>query len=542
MFTRGNGIHGYDISHLTHFVLPEKLFKTKMAVGTAVRGELIIPRSAFKTIEDKYANGRNAVAGLVNSKRYSVTIADLTQFVAYSIYHPPMKCSEQMKQLTKFGFHTVFHRNVKRLTNKSLSQLLIKRRTEGEYEIDGIVVSNDQKYPISGGNPRHSFAFKAVLTDQMAETKVTSVNWAISMDGRLVPTVTVEPVHLVGVTIENATAHNAKYVVDHVLGPGAVIKLIRSKDVIPYILEVLSPAPNKKPSLPEYKFRWSKSNVDLFLADPEKFQEVTVKRIAHFFRTMEIKHISEETIKKLVDHGYDRVDKTLKGIRDQDPEILAIDKVGERMLIRIWGEVTKCFTGAYLYQVMAGSKMFGRGMGVGRLKLITQRYPDIMTDKSKRRGLLEKIMKIDGFDLITATLFVDNLDKYRLFHKQLGKVVDLSQLKNFQSTGSQRFQGHKIVFTGFRDKDLKEYLETNGGKVSGSVSSKTTILVYTDPSSSKYKKAKDLKAHCYSYHDFLEKFYQKKGTPPPPSESSPKKTKSKAKVKTIKPPKKRISV
>lgn len=507
LYTRGDGNYGVDISHLIPLIFSKKITNNnKILNKTAVRGELIISKKNFKKISHKYANGRNAVAGLVNSKNYSELVAQYTEFVAYSMYFPIFKISDQLDWLIKHNFNVVNYKTHDNLDNDTLSKLLISRRSESDYEIDGLVIMDNKIYPTSSGNPKSGFAFKAILSDQMAEVKVVSVNWNISMDARLVPTVTIEPVKLVGVTITNATAHNAKFIVDNTLGAGAVIKIIRSKDVIPYIQEVISPALNNKPSLPKEKYIWSKSGVDIFLKDPSKFQQVIVKQIAHFFKTMEIKHISQETIKKLVEAGYKNVPDLIQGVKNYDENILKIDGIGEKMLSRIVNEITLSIQKSYLFHVMAGSKMFGRGLGVEKLKLITQRYPDIINNTDNRQTLLEKILQIDGFDLITADKFVDNLGDFKVFHNKLKKVIDLTKLKTFKTTGINLFKDEKVVFTGFRDKELKDFVETNGGKVSSSVTSRTTMVVYSDTSGSKYKKAVELKLPMYSYDEFLKKY------------------------------------
>ena len=114
---------------------------------------------------------------------------------------------------------------------------IISQQNQGlyEYEIDGVIVSDDKIYNRTQQNPEHAFAFKMVLSEQMAEAKVVDIIWNASKDGYLKPRVRIEPVKIGGVTIEYTTGFNANYIETNRIGIGAVIQLIRSGDVIPYI-------------------------------------------------------------------------------------------------------------------------------------------------------------------------------------------------------------------------------------------------------------------------------------------------------------------
>ena len=113
-------------------------------------------------------------------------------------------------------------------------------------EIDGIIVSDDKVYPRLSGNPKHSFAFKMVLSDQIAESHVVDVIWTPSKDGYLKPRVQIMPIQLGGVTITYTTGFNAAFIESNKIGIGAIIMLVRSGDVIPYIKSVTTPAEKPK--------------------------------------------------------------------------------------------------------------------------------------------------------------------------------------------------------------------------------------------------------------------------------------------------------
>ncbi len=514
LYTRGDGVKGQDISYLLPYIISTKGNKLKdIPDGTAIRGELIISKKDFKKISGKLKNARNAVAGLVNSKTVPLNVAKLTTFIGYSILYPRYDHKTQMEKLKEWKFQNVHYKNVnneKGLTNDNLSEYLKKRRVEAEYEIDGIVVTDASKsYTVAENkNPLHSFAFKTILTDQIAEVTVLDVEWNISKDGLLKPRVRVTPVELGGVTIEYATAFNAKFVQDNVLGPGAVIKLIRSGDVIPHIMEILKPAASGKAKMPDISYKWNKTKVDAIAKDIKgKDKDAqTIKQLTYFFKTLGVKFISEGIITKLVENDYNTLVKILEASDTKD-DLYEIDGIGNKLVDKIYNNIDAAFKTVTLERLMAASGIFGRGFGVRKNKLITSEYPNLLRLKwaNDRDKLFDKIMEIEGFDTVTSTQFADNFKKFKKFFQILDKIVDIKHLKTVNSSlakGSKKsskkskLEGKKIVFTGFRDADLEQKIEDNGGKISSSVSGNTDIVVYADTDvakdSSKYKKAKEL--------------------------------------------------
>ena len=136
--------------------------------------------------------------------------------------------------------------------------MLDNLRDNYKYDIDGLIVTNDKIYTRKSENPKHAFAFKMILTDQIAEAKIIDVIWSPSKDGYLKPKVQFEPVIINGARLEFATAFNAAFVQDNKIGIGAIIKIIRSGEVIPYILDVTIPAIEGK--MPDVPFKWTKTN------------------------------------------------------------------------------------------------------------------------------------------------------------------------------------------------------------------------------------------------------------------------------------------
>ncbi len=508
LFTRGDGQEGQDISYLIPHVLSKNIKFNKLPKEAAIRGEIIISKDNFKKIKNDFKNGRNAVAGLVNSKKYSKEVANVTEFIAYAVIAPEMNQISQMKTIEEWEFPCVNYIVKKNLSNKMLSEYLVKRRNEGACEIDGIVVIDSSKsYKTTIKNPEHGFAFKQILTDQIAEVKVLDVEWDASMHGYLKPRVRIEPVSLTGVEIEYATAFNAKFVKDNNLGPGAVIKLVRSGDVIPHILEVLKSSASGKPKMPDVPYKWNKTGIDIIVKDIHGSMQdrIVAKRISNFFKVMNVKYISEGIVTKLVDSDYKTVIDILKADKDKLAEI---EGIGAKIITKIFNNIDAAFKKTSLAQLMAASTIFGRGFGVKRTKLITNKYPDIMKKNWDKKTMISKIEEIEGFDTITASQFSNNFAKFKKFYKKLEDTVDLSHLKKIpkKKKKDNKFAGQKIVFTGFRDKELEKLIEDQGGNIKGTVSKNTSAVVYSDKSTSKYKKAIDLGVPTYTLEEFKKKY------------------------------------
>ena len=511
LFTRGDSTTGQDITHLIPYLLNGKYQPGKIPNGSAIRGEIIMSKANFNKIKDQYKNARNTVAGLVNSKNFSIDIAKLTEFIGYSVIHPKFKQEEQMKKLEEWKFPVVTYKVEKTLTYDMLSKYLQDRRTSAKYEVDGIVViDSSTTYDVKTINPTYGFAFKMVLTDQVAEVVVKDIEWSVTRLGYIKPVVNIVPVNLVGVTIKNATAHNAKFVVDNKLGPGSVIKIVRSGDVIPYILEVIKPATSGQAKMPSIPYKWNKSGIDLVVQDIHGAAKDTIiiKQLTHFFKVLGVKFISEGIITKLVEEGY----TTIKDIITADPDDLAeIDGIGDKLVKKVYDNMRTAFETSDLQTIMAASASFGRGFGVRKAKLIVDTYPNIMNETWTRDELFDNVMKVPGFDDTTASQFADSFSTFKKFFDDLCKIttINIAHLKKpptkIKKLGTL-FTNQKVVFTGFRNKELEDFIVNNGGSVTTTVSKNTDLVVYSDPNSSKYVKAVELKIPVLTQDEFKKKY------------------------------------
>lgn len=495
IYTRGNGTEGQDISHIIDYV---KGIPKQVKDDIVVRGELIISKKNWdhlKQIGIQGANARNIVAGTINSKILNRPVLEKIDFVAYSLIHPKMKLNEGLQLLKANSFKTVHHIVVHTLSLTSLSTYLQDWRASGEYVIDGIVVCDNNIHNIvKGKNPEHSFAFKSIHTHEQVEVIVTGVEWNVSKDKYIKPIVKFNEIDLDDVKIKQATGFNAGFIEKHKIGAGSRIIIIRSGNVIPHILSVLSPSATGKPSMPDHiSYNWNDTHVDIIMTE-EHNREHDIKNITYFMKTLDIDHMGTGNITKIYDAGFNTI-KKIAHMTKQD--LLTVEGFKEKSATNILQALSKIKQTDCL-ALMDASNMMGRGFSSKKIKLITDTYPSILKhDKISRKKSLElqasDLTKIEGIAEISAKLFLENLPKFYDFYDNLGiKCVDNTAVTS--SSNNILLKDKSFVFSGFRNKDLEAHIERQGGHVKTTVSKNTDYLIVADKEeqSSKILKATEL--------------------------------------------------
>jgi DNA ligase (NAD+) len=508
LFSRGDGIEGQNITHLLPFIqLRFKLEETKSKEKEiCIRGELIISKKDFETVKDKFANARNLVAGLVNSKIPDTNIAKLVQFVAYELITPKVEPVRQYAFIECLGFKTAFHvkKAEEQLTANTLSQILVERREVSEFEIDGIVVAHNAIYNRVKGNPSHAFAFKSVSTMQKAEVTVTSVEWNMSKDGYFVPVIIFNPVSLAGVTIRRANGFNGKYIWDNKIGPGSKIIIMRSGDVIPYVTDILSYSETGQPQMPEMKYEWTKSGVDIKVVESSKSEsdELKLKNLVYFFEKIDVKGLSKGNIKKIFNAGFKDV-KSIFNASIQD--LLKVEGFKDKTAEKLVSAIKDKKDNLDCIVVMDASNTLGRGIGYKKIELVLEKFPNIISNRYI--PTLSELLSIKGIEKTTAEVLTLNLPKYFEF-LDLNNLTCIAPLKESGNI-SKEFADMKFVFTGFRNDVLEKYITERGGVVSSTVSKSTTAVICksVDDESTKVKKAESLGIKIMTIEDF-QKIYK----------------------------------
>ena len=505
LYTRGNGKIGQDVSHLLKSIkLPDKQ-------NIIVRGEFIVSKTVFNTkYKNDFANIRNMVAGIINRKTLDKKAKDV-DFIAYEVIEPVIKPSEQMSFLKENGFNTVKNDSYNAITNDLLSELLVNWREKYEYEIDGIIVNDDNSYARLEGNPDHAFAFKMVISDQLAETQVTDVIWTASKDGYLKPRVRVNPVHIGGVKIEFATGFNGQYIESNKIGIGAIIQLVRSGDVIPYIKSVSTPAESAK--MPDVPYTWTDTHVDIILANKSDDPVVLEKRITSFFTGLEIDGLSSGNVKRLIKGGYNTIPKVL---HMKESDFLEVEGFKEKMANKIFTSIKSKIQNASLVKIMAASGTMGRGLGERKLKPIMEKYPNILISGETENEKMEMLINVDGIGKENAKTFIENIPillqfitECKLTERLRRRSATPDQKEPEDDVTTHPLYGKKIVFTGFRDKAIMEMLE-NKYKVTfvSSVNKNTNLVVVKNKNDTNKKidQAKLLGIDVLDFNEFKIKF------------------------------------
>ena len=506
LYTRGNGLVGQDISHMIPYI---KQLKPLLDKKMAIRGELLMSK---KTFQDKYAtkfaNARNLVSGIVNQTKNLLTPENIAKyedidFICYEIIDPVLDPARQMKLIgTVNGEETplnaFYSQNSPSMT--SLSDVLKLWRANYIYEMDGVIVTHNKLYDRTNKNPDHAFAFKMVLSDQTAETFVVDVIWSPSKDGYLKPRIRVEPVQVGGVTIEYTTGFNGAFIRDNKIGVGAKVKLIRSGDVIPYIEEVIDQSPQAKMP-PEDAYEWTDSNVDIILKDHTSDSTVKAKNIETFFKLMEVPEIGKGIATKLVEANFDSLTKILKMTK---ADFLTVEGFKDKKANKIYTNIqtiiyndtdkTQEQIKVQLIRLMAATNLMGRGIAVKTIKSILDVFPNIITSQETNAEKIAKCIKVKGVAEKTCRPFVENIPKVIEFIQAANLTHYLTSLQHTQATQAKGPAKPPHVMTGFRNKELEDFLESQNIPLGTSVNKKTQVLYINDSSysNSKTDNAKEL--------------------------------------------------
>jgi NAD-dependent DNA ligase len=481
LYTRGDGLEGSDISYFSSYISSIPRVKQNLAV----RGEFIISTHNFEKYKDTYKNALSLIVGTINSKTIKEPLKDI-EFIAYEIVED--QCSTSLEnnilKLKSLGFSTVQYSVHKNIDLEILSKYLTTRKQECVYDIDGIIVHINTPYNRNNinanGNPKYAFAFKMLM--EVAEVIVEDVEWNVSKWGIIKPTIRIQPTELTGITIKYTTGFNASYINNNKINRGSKIVITRSGDIIPYIVQVITHS--QEPKMPDIPYSWNESGVDILVSNKDN-EELIIQRLVHFFVSMNIKNINEGIVKKLVNNNFDTVIKILSAdIKD----FLTIPTIKEKMAEKMFNNIHDKLKNIHIPDLMCASGCFGFGLGKKKANTLFNALPELLENTNITISMIESI---EGFSTKSAEKIIKNIP---LFKKFIEECAEFFTFKEKEKIEGNRFNGKKYVFSGFRDKDLEDYIAQNGGQVLQTISSKTDALIVlnTSETSVKIRKAKEL--------------------------------------------------
>lgn len=482
--TRGDGEYGQDVSYLADYLDFESMFKNqdilKNKKQIVIRGEFVMKKAIYeKKYSKKYKKNRSIVSSIFNSKKPDLKIIHDIDFVAHEKIDKPYKpFSEQFKELEKLGINVVEHKLIKDFTFDTLEKTLINMRKTSLYEMDGIVISqNKVESRYKSGDPKYTFAFKI---DQGYKAVVKDVIWNANRSGILVPKVEIDPIEIQGDTITFSSGFNAKYIVDNSIGKGTEIIITKSGDVIPYIMSITNPTKEKMPQ-ESIKYTWTDSGVNIKLVDND-VDEVNKKILLHFFRTLEIPFISEGTINKFYQNGYDSI-KKIYNMSVED--MLKIEGIKEKSANKFFDAIHDILDNPVdLAKLMHASMSFQVGLGEKRFNLVINKYSDDFDNVT-----FEDLNDLEGFSEIISNFYLDGIPKFNKFLKENG-FLDF-YIKEQEDT---EIKYKYVVFSGFRDKELEKTLKEKGIEIVDNINKNVDYLIVKDKNkeTSKTKKAKTM--------------------------------------------------
>jgi NAD-dependent DNA ligase len=476
MFTRGNGSQGRNISHIVPYL---NLNLKSTGKSYMVRGELVISKKNFNIYGKDYSSSRSMINGIVNKKEADLGLLKYVDFVVFevveydSVRH--LLPYSQFIIAEKIGFKVVSFNSLSRtklldfnsltLEKSSIMKFLLKYRLESEYDMDGIIITENKEHVLNKeGNPDYSFAFK---TNGLGiVTNVKNVEWNISKHGQLIPRIEIDPICIDNTNIKYTTGFNGKFIVDNSIGVGSKVRVIRSGDVIPHIIEVIEKS--LEPIMPNVPYNWTETGVNMIVDNVS--DDLEYKRILAFFKTLKIEFVSDALVKKMYNSGFNTIKKLLLITHK---ELIELDGIQTKLSDKLYKSIHKVIDNPIdLSLLMCASLVFGHGFGVKRFNAILSEYPNILEYDMVTTDM---ISRVDGFSIKMSKRFSDNIKQFKQFLTELDFIkVKKNEVK---TSINGRFNGINIVLTGFRDETIETYINTHGGSVKNGINKNTSILI-----------------------------------------------------------------
>ncbi len=525
--TRGNGITGEVITNNAKVFknIPHRIpYRGELVL----RGEAVIKYSDFEkinasidSVDAKYKNPRNLCSGSVRQLNNEITSKRSVFFFAFTLVrqNPDIETNsrkEQMEWLQSQGFETVEYKIVNKENIEDTVLWFSEHIETNDLPSDGLVLTfDDIAYSRSLGAtakfPRDSIAFK--WADETEKTHLLEVEWSASRTGLINPVAIFEPVQLEGTTVSRASIHNVSIVESLQLGLGDELLVYKANMIIPQISENLTRSgtleiPSLCPVCHQPTKILKENDVKVLTCPNPECEAKHIKRLTLFVSrdAFNIEGLSEATLEKFVQKGFIQSLEDIFHLDRYKDEIIGMEGMGEKSytnLIQAIEKSKKIPTARFIYSLGIS------GVGLSNAKLICRYFKDDI--QAIMSASEEDMTAIEGIGPVIARnfeAFFSN-EKSRKEADALLKEIQLE--KEEISEDSKIFEGKTFVITGsvhhFSNRNaLKSLIESKGGKVAGSVSSKTHYLINNDAesTSSKNKKARELGIPILTEDDFLK--------------------------------------
>lgn len=524
--TRGNGTVGEVITNNAR-VFRNIPLKIAYQGRLVLRGEAVITYSEFerinKSIEDveaRYKNPRNLCSGSVRQLNNQITAERNVRFYAFALVSASgtdMHNSReyQMEWLKDQGFEVVEYRVVTADNLDNAMDYFAATIEKNDFPSDGLVaLYDDIAYGDSLGStakfPRNAFAFK--WADEIRETTLRSIEWSPSRTGLINPIAVFDPVELEGTTVSRASVHNVSILKELELGIGDTIQVYKANMIIPQIAENLTrssnlPIPDICPACGQEAKVIRENEVEaLYCMNPE----CAAKKIKAFTLfvsrdAMNIDGLSEATLEKFIARGFIHNFGDIFEIGRYRKEIIEMEGFGQKSFDNLMESLEKA------KETTLAKVIYSLGIaniGLSNAKVICRHFDNDL--EAIRKADLEEVSAIDGIGPVIARNLVEYFQKAEN-NQKLDQLMQHLHIQKDVLQKEQIFTGMNFVITGslehFSNRSkAKNLIESLGGKVTGSVTGKTTYLINNDTASnsSKNKKARELGVPILSEEDFIK--------------------------------------
>ena len=496
-----------------------------------LRGEAIIRYSDFEKINEqiedvdaKYKNPRNLCSGSVRQLNSEITAQRQVHFYAFSLVKADgidFKNSrkEQFEWLKTQGFEVVEYHEVTKETLPETVKMYSEAIAENDTPSDGLVLLYDDiAYGQSLGRtakfPRDSIAFK--WADEIQETKLLYIEWSASRTGLINPVAVFEPVELEGTTVSRASVHNISIMEVLELGAGDRITVYKANMIIPQIADNLTRSGVR--DIPEAcpvcggqtEVRQLNDVKSLYCTNPD-CQAKKIKSFTLFTSrdALNIAGLSEATLEKFIGVGMIHEYADIFHLDRHQEEIVEMDGFGQKSYDNLIAAAEKA-SHTTLPRMVYGLGV--AGIGLANAKMICRHFKNDF--EAMRHATVEELVEIDGIGEVLAqawTAFFSDGKNNAIVDHLLAELTFEAGDEESSEGADEAFAGMNFVITGsleqFKNrKELQELIERCGGKVTGSVTSKTNYLINNDvaSSSSKNKKARELGVPILSEEEFLK--------------------------------------
>lgn len=529
--TRGNGEIGEVVTNNVR-VFKNVPLKIPYQGELIIRGEAVITYSDFEKInrqlkdtDVQYKNPRNLCSGSVRQLNNEVTAQRNVRFYAFSLVKADdvdfkNSFEQQFLFLKEQGFSVVEYRKVREETILDAISWFEHQIEGNDIPSDGLVLSlEDLAYGESLGRtakfPRNAIAFK--WADEIRETTLLKIEWSPSRTGLINPVAVFEPVELEGTTVSRASVHNVSIMKELKLGIGDKITVYKANMIIPQIAENLTcsanmPIPDTCPVCGgRTEIRQLNDTESLYCINPE-CEAKKIKSFSHFVArdAMNIDGLSEATLEKLIGLGLIHEFADIYRLSEHKDVIVEMEGFGEKSYNNLIESIEKTRKTTLPRLINA---LGIPGIGLANAKVIAKEWEyDI---EALRNVSEEALSEVEGIGDVLAHSFceymADTANKERLDHLLMEVIIE----KPKTGTEEQTLAKKVFVITGdlvhFSNRnELKEVIESKGGKVTGSVTSKTTCLINNDimSTSGKNRKAKELGIPIISEEEFIKTYLE----------------------------------